>query len=103
MEKASGISSLPSIALIYYSDTADMHGMYHRLFGIAASFDHHRSPGRFFAESEAKAILAHILMTYDIEMPTGRPSNLYFGEAVLCDTNAEMLFRKRTGTVASTA
>ncbi len=78
-----------------------MHGMYHRLFGIAAGSDHHCSPGRFFAESEVKAILAHILMTYDIEMPNGRPSNVYFGEAALCDTNAEMLFRKRTGTEAS--
>ncbi|KAF8351221.1 cytochrome P450 [Amanita rubescens] len=61
----------------------------------------HACPGRFFAESEVKAILAHILMAYDIEMPNGRPSNVYFGEAVLCDTNAEMLFRKRTGTDVS--
>jgi len=61
----------------------------------------HACPGRFFAESEVKVILAHILMTYDIEMPNGRPNNVYFGEAVLCDTNAEMLFRKRTGTEVS--
>ena len=79
----------------------DMRGTYHHPFGTAADSDHHHSPGRFFAESEVKAILAHILMTYDIEMPNGRPSNVYFGEASLCDTNAEMMFRKRTGTETS--
>lgn len=51
---------------------ADMRGTYRHPSGSAAGSDHRHSLGRFFAESEVKVILAHILMTYDIERMDGQ-------------------------------
>lgn len=56
-----------------------------------------RSPGRFFAVNELKAMLAHILLNYDVKMADdgGRPANVWIGLSSLPNTKAEVLFRKR--------
>ena len=55
------------------------------------------SPGRFFATNEVKAMLAYVLLNYDIKMPNdgGRPSELWFGVSSIPDPTAQLMFRKR--------
>ena len=54
------------------------------------------SPGRFFAANELKAMLAHVVVTYDVRFEDGRapPPNLYVGSACV-PGKAHVLFRKR--------
>jgi Cytochrome P450 len=52
------------------------------------------SPGRFFAAHELKAMMAHILVTYDIMM-TDKPQVSWFGTARVPDAKAEVMFRRR--------
>ena len=54
------------------------------------------SPGRFFAASELKAMLAHVVMTYDIKFEDGKPkpANVYIGAACI-PGKGEIMFRKR--------
>ena len=56
------------------------------------------SPGRFFATNEVKAMLAHVLLNYDVKMANvdGCPSELWFGLLSIPDPTAEVMFRKRT-------
>ncbi|EGO05415.1 hypothetical protein SERLA73DRAFT_83088 [Serpula lacrymans var. lacrymans S7.3] len=62
-------------------------------------FGHGRGscPGRFFAASELKTMLAHIVVTYDIKFEDGavRPTNITFGPASTPNMKAKLLFRKR--------
>lgn len=55
------------------------------------------SPGRFFAITELKAMLAHVLVTYDVKFQNEgvRPPNQWFGTTSLPNRNAEIMFRKR--------
>ena len=55
------------------------------------------SPGRFFASMELKAILAYLVMNYDMELEGGakRPDNWRFGFSVLPNREAAAVFRKR--------
>lgn len=55
------------------------------------------SPGRFFAAIKLKAMLAHIVLTYDIRMEDDgvRPENQWFGLFCRPNTKAEVLFRRR--------
>jgi len=57
----------------------------------------HACPGRFFAATEVKAMLAHIVLNYDVKMTNGggRPVNECYGASSLPNTKAEVLFRKR--------
>ncbi|KAF8662735.1 hypothetical protein AX14_007030 [Amanita brunnescens Koide BX004] len=57
----------------------------------------HACPGRFFVANELKAMLAHILLNYDVKMANGggRPEDMWFGRSSLPNTKAEVLFRKR--------
>nr|BAD94560.1 cytochrome P450 [Phanerodontia chrysosporium] len=57
----------------------------------------HACPGRFFAANELKAMMAYILMHYDIrpEREGVRPANVYRGLNVLPDANARVFFRRR--------
>lgn len=56
----------------------------------------HACPGRFFAVNELKIMLAHILMNYDVKLEDGvRPPNICFGEVVIPNTKAQVMFRKR--------
>ncbi|KAF8720849.1 hypothetical protein AX14_010658 [Amanita brunnescens Koide BX004] len=57
----------------------------------------HACPGRFFVVNVIKAILAHILLDYDIKMANGGgcPESIWFGWASLPNTKPEVLFKKR--------
>lgn len=57
----------------------------------------HACPGRFFAAAEAKMILAHLLLRYDIKLREGqgRPSPMMFMMTKCPSPTAEVLFRRR--------
>ncbi|KAI9060502.1 cytochrome P450 [Trametes sanguinea] len=57
----------------------------------------HACPGRFFAANELKAMLAYIVLNYDIKLGGDgkRPPNFHWGWTVLPEPNAEVFFRKR--------
>ena len=56
-----------------------------------------RSPGRFFAANELKAMLAYIVVNYDLKIAEDgeRPPNMYIGANVVPSPKGEILFRKR--------
>ena len=56
-----------------------------------------RSPGRYFAVVELKAMLAHILITYDIKMENEgvRPPDTWLASICMPNRAAKVLFRKR--------
>ncbi|KAL0578544.1 hypothetical protein V5O48_003445 [Marasmius crinis-equi] len=57
----------------------------------------HACPGRFFAVNELKALVAHILLTYDIKAETpGGAQIKWFGIHAAQDNGARFLFRKRS-------
>jgi hypothetical protein len=62
--------------------------VYNTLFG---------SPGRFFAATEIKTMVAHVLMNYDVKFKNEgvRPENEWFGSSCAPNRSAEVLFRKR--------
>lgn len=55
------------------------------------------SPGRFFAANELKAILAYIVLRYDLKIPGDgeRPRTLYYGNHAVPSFSGEVSFRKR--------
>ncbi|KIL61610.1 hypothetical protein M378DRAFT_166728 [Amanita muscaria Koide BX008] len=57
----------------------------------------HACPGRFFAANELKAMLAHILLNYDVQMANGggRPANWVVGTSTIPNPTAKVMFRKR--------
>jgi hypothetical protein len=62
------------------------------------------SPGRFFAGTELKTMLAYAVFSYDIKLKNGgaKPPNLWVGLMSIPDGKAEVLFRKRDVPDAST-
>ena len=56
-----------------------------------------RSPGRFFAANELKALAAYILLNYDLKLGGDgkRPANMYYAANVVPSMSGEVLFRKR--------
>ncbi|EMD34619.1 hypothetical protein CERSUDRAFT_86021 [Gelatoporia subvermispora B] len=63
------------------------------------SFGHgkHACPGRFFAANELKAMLAHVLINYDVkfEREGVRPENKWVASTIVPEPTAKVLFRKR--------
>ncbi|KAF2144926.1 uncharacterized protein K452DRAFT_265384 [Aplosporella prunicola CBS 121167] len=58
----------------------------------------HACPGRFFASTEIKTIVAKMLLAFDMKLAdeaAGRPKNFHFGVQVTPDSTAEALFKKR--------
>ncbi|KAF9261891.1 cytochrome P450 [Marasmius fiardii PR-910] len=57
----------------------------------------HACPGRFFAVNEIKALLAHVLMNYDIKLRDSDvfPEEIEFAGFITPNQNAKVLFRKR--------
>ena len=55
------------------------------------------SPGRFFAVNELKALMAYLLINYDIKADWEgvRPKNIYVGSTVSPDPTAKISFRRR--------
>ncbi|KAJ7131156.1 cytochrome P450 [Mycena epipterygia] len=81
----------------------DQAGVFNRHM-ISTSVDHlafghkqHACPGRFFAAEELKAMLAHILMNYDIraEVEGVRPADDVFGIVVVPNRRGKIWVRKR--------
>ncbi|KAI1787506.1 cytochrome P450 [Ganoderma leucocontextum] len=63
------------------------------------SFGHgrHACPGRFFAASVLKAMLAYIILNYDLKLAGDgkRPANLCFSGQIIPSPTGQVLFRKR--------
>ena len=59
----------------------------------------HACPGRFFAVNELKALVAYVLMTYDIKLeddkPRVPPEPRWFGTSLLRDETSKIMFRRR--------
>jgi cytochrome P450 len=57
----------------------------------------HACPGRFFAGNEIKAMLAHLLLNYDVkaEVDGVRPKNVNIGPSQMPNPTAKVLFRQR--------
>ncbi|KAJ3514733.1 hypothetical protein NLJ89_g2200 [Agrocybe chaxingu] len=57
----------------------------------------HACPGRFFAVSELKMMLAHAVVTYDMKMADEgvRPEDVWVSAACVPNPTAQVLFRKR--------
>lgn len=67
----------------------------HNVFGS----ERHICPGRFFAGTELKICLAHILLKYDIQLKEGYVSApLQFGAYVVIDPFANFEVRRRSET-----
>ncbi|KAI0334068.1 cytochrome P450 [Cubamyces sp. BRFM 1775] len=64
---------------------------------VAFGHGKHACPGRFFAATELKAMLAYIVLNYDIKFDGDgqRPGNVYWGPIVFPAPSARVLFRKR--------
>jgi hypothetical protein len=63
------------------------------------------SPGRFFAASEIKMLLAYVLLNYDVKLAgsRGHPADWWFGFHSMPDPTVEVMFRRRTCDVYSNA
>jgi cytochrome P450 len=63
------------------------------------SFGHGRNacPGRFFAATEMKLLLAYIVLNYDIKPMETRPPNEFMGGSVLPPMKARFWVRRRKG------
>ncbi|KIJ41482.1 hypothetical protein M422DRAFT_780269 [Sphaerobolus stellatus SS14] len=57
----------------------------------------HACPGRFFAANEIKAMMAHVILTYDIKLEQEgvKPLNEWRGPACVPNTRGSVLFRRR--------
>ncbi|KAJ7509510.1 cytochrome P450, partial [Mycena galericulata] len=64
---------------------------------LAFGHGEHTCPGRFFASTELKAMLAHLVMNYDVrtEVEGVRPPDDVFGVVVVPNRKAKVWFRKR--------
>ena len=58
---------------------------------------HLSSPGRFFAAMELKAMVAHLILNYDVKLENEgvRPPDTWLGAYCVPNQKAKMLFRKR--------
>ncbi|KAI0046805.1 cytochrome P450 [Auriscalpium vulgare] len=63
---------------------------------LAFGLGRHACPGRFFAASMLQQVVAHILVTYDVEFPDGQsiPSDTFLAESCI-PGEVDLLFRKR--------
>ncbi|KAF8993449.1 cytochrome P450 [Cyathus striatus] len=63
---------------------------------VAFGHGRHACPGRFFVANEMKTMLAHVLLNYDVKLPTNkRPANLWLEDKQIPNHRAKVLFRKR--------
>lgn len=56
------------------------------------------SPGRFFAVNEIKALLAHVLINYDVKFEDDRrvpPAPIWYGWYITPNSSVEVMFRER--------
>ncbi|KAF9453726.1 cytochrome P450 [Macrolepiota fuliginosa MF-IS2] len=81
----------------------ELDGIKHQM--VSLDLDHitfghgrHACPGRFFAVNEIKAMFAHVLLNYDVQLENGsmeRPLNMYAGSSMMPNIQAKLMFRKR--------
>ncbi|KAF9008808.1 cytochrome P450 [Cyathus striatus] len=82
-------------------DGGEGDNMKHQMVSLALdyiAFGHgrHACPGRFFAVNELKAMLAYVLLHYDVKLPTNnRPPDLWFEQSFIPNPKAKVMFRKR--------
>ncbi|OCB86528.1 cytochrome P450 [Sanghuangporus baumii] len=64
---------------------------------LAFGHGRHACPGRFFAVNELKAMMAYLLMNYDVksEVEGVRPENVYMGTRLIPNPTAKVLIKKR--------
>ncbi|KAI6039993.1 cytochrome P450 [Pisolithus marmoratus] len=64
---------------------------------LAFGFGTHACPGRFFAATVLKTLLAHIVISYDVKLEDekSRPNTLHLGRSILPNPAAKVMFRKR--------
>lgn len=65
---------------------------------LAFGFGKTACPGRFFAGTQIKAVLASIILNYDVSFPNGqirRPDNIYKGGLIQPDPRQKMVFKGR--------
>ena len=62
---------------------------------LAFGHGKHACPGRLFAASVLKLLLATLMLNYDIKPFDARPSNIEIGETLLPDTKVKVLIRRR--------
>ncbi|KAI0713160.1 cytochrome P450 [Cerioporus squamosus] len=64
---------------------------------VAFGHGKHACPGRFFAANELKAMLAYIVLNYDMKIAGDgvRPPNFYLGPSILPPMDGQVMFRKR--------
>ena len=66
------------------------------MHGMTMFDDSDLSPGRFFAVTLMKSMLALLLLQYDIKTKDGmRPADTRFQKFLIPNLNAEILFRRR--------
>jgi len=55
------------------------------------------SPGRFFAATLLKSMLAHIILSYDMKLEDNAtpPRSKYRGTTILANPTAKIMFRRR--------
>ncbi|KAJ6523969.1 cytochrome P450 [Mycena vulgaris] len=62
---------------------------------LAFGHGNHACPGRFFAATELKGMLAHLVLNYDVKLDGPRPPDLSFAAVRSPNRKAKVLFRKR--------
>ena len=87
----------------YYEKRKELHEGHKHQFAVTDKdhlhFGHGKlaCPGRFFASTELKIVVAHLIMGYDFKYPEGkgRPENLNVDEFLYPDPTARLLIRRR--------
>ncbi|KAJ6570549.1 cytochrome P450 [Mycena vulgaris] len=91
--------SVPGTAIHYDSDNYENAETFDGFRFSRLLFGHgrHACPGRFFAATELKAMLAHILINYDVKAETEgvRPPDQCFGPMRLPNPQGKIMIRKR--------
>ncbi|KIO06387.1 hypothetical protein M404DRAFT_945832, partial [Pisolithus tinctorius Marx 270] len=64
---------------------------------LSFGFGKHTCPGRFFAATALKTMLAHIVMLYDVKRGNdeSQPDTLYAGDAIAPNPMTKIMFRRR--------
>jgi len=82
--------------------TSEGENIKHQLVATHASYlpfgyGKNACPGRFFAAISLKAMLAHLVLAYDVKLENEgvRPTDTWFGTSCIPNRTAEVLFRKR--------
>ncbi|KAF8906748.1 cytochrome P450 [Gymnopilus junonius] len=83
----------------------DGEGLKHQFVALEQNFltfggGRHACPGRFFAANELKAMLAYVLLNYDIKFPDDgpRPQDVWIQAVASPNRKAEVMFKKRKST-----